>query len=673
VRLAAAILALCFAWAFAQAQPANSNQQAKDLAYRLGREMSLEGLETLVAARNVDLFAQYERGWREVTSNRKPQQPLPPAFEALIVSNYRDPVMGPALRTLCSANWTQYQTRELFDLMFAEWRSGKVRPSTYPIRDAVLRTDLEGIEAPLLEWIRAPDRPQMEDLKQVIGFLGRRRYEPAIPVIAGYLRDPDRWTGRTAGAALIDIGTPEAIEPVLARMAALRGEAASAQQKEEREFLANRIAALPATLPLAYARFRAALPENTRGYSITWLRTRKDMAALPDVLQHMGDAGGYGPSIEALIATDSPDIWRRARARAEELNTEGRLKGGEYLYAKSMLDEKIANPEQHFAAKRQAQASQKYYSERSELEREGAELRKLRASDPERYAATMRAQLAKRERHVRDNSGVLGAFGPRQELQAVGMQYLVLGHYVRFRLKRPRDALELYAAAQRDDMVAGGFAIGDTWQYDLRDPQRAATEYRAFLAAIRQMPHRMQRDEEVVLKWADRWVQAQLAYLAGGTTFSGALKGDDLIGATYATFMGAASVAEDVFEGGELMRLLDAPAAADRERIVKMLQGLPVSAFSLAYGTPFLGYMPDARSVLDFLRRRDPAGYASACYFGVIEVVEKEGAHGRAGMMVPGVMDPAQGKGLREAKARFLRERRVTVDVKGLEALQRGE
>ena len=668
---AAAFLACALAHAQAPKQPApsNSNQEAKDLAHRLGREMSLEGLETIVAARNVDLFNQYERGWREVTSNRKPQQPLPPAFEALIIRNYQDPVMGPALRTLCSANWTHYQTRELFDLMFAEWRSGKGRPSTYPIRAAGRRTELQGIEAPLLAWIQAPDRPQMEDLKQVIGFLGRRKYEPAIPVIAGYVRNPDRWTERTAEAALLDIGTPEAIEPVLTRMAQMRGDPVGAEQKEDREFLASRIAQLPATLPLPYARFRAALPEGVRSYSLTWLTKRKDEAALPDALDYMGEPSGYPRALEALVATESIDVWKQARTRVERLKVEGRLNDGQYMYASRMLDDKIANPEKHFAEKRQAAASQKYFAQRSELERESADLRKLRQSEPERYVAAMKAQLAKQEKFIRDNRGVLGNFGPQEELKSLGMQYLVLGHYVRFRLKRPRDALDLYEAAQRDGMVAGGFAIGDTWQHDLRDPQRAATEYRSFLSEIRQMPRREGREEEALLRWADRWVQAQVAYLEKRTTFSGTLKGDDLIGATMATFLGAASVAEDVFDGSQLMRLFDALANVDRAQVAKMLQSLPPSAFALAYGTPFLGYLPDARSILAFLQRQDPVGYASACYFAIIDLAEKEGAKGRTEMMVPGVTDPARGKALREAKARFMAERKIKVDARDLAKL----
>ena len=669
VGLATAILACAFAHAQAPKQPAgpaNRNQEAKDLAHRLGREMSLEGLETIVAARNVDLFAQYERGWREVTSNRKPQQPLPPAFEALIIRNYQDPVMGPALRTLCTSNWTHYQTRDLFDLMFAEWRSGKVRPSTYPIRDAVLQTELQGIEAPLLEWIQAPDRPQMEDLKQVIGFLGRRKYEPAISTIAGYVRNPDRWTERTAQAALIDIGTTESIEPVLERMAQLRGEPVTAQQKEDREFLASRVAALPASLPLPYAKFRAALPENVRRHSLTWISQRRDMSALPDALEYMGDEGGYGPALQALIATDSPDVWKQARARAEQLNTEGRLKGGEYLYAKSMLDEKIANPEKYFAEKRQQAASQQYYKERSDLDRQVTELKKLRATDPERYVKEMKAQLAKNEKYIRDKSGVLGTYRPQDELRAVGLQYLTLGHFVRFRLKRPRDALELYAAAQRDDMIGGGFAIGDTWQHDLRDPKRAAAEYKEFLVAVRRAPRSSQQEEQAVLKWADRWVTSQLAYLDKGTTFSGTLKGDDLVGATMATFLGAASVSDEVFDGLPMNRMFDSPESVDRAQVAKVLQGLPTSAFAQAYGTPFLGYLPDARAVLAFLRRQDPAGYASACFFAIVDLADKEGkATGRTAEMLPGF-----GKGkagvLLDARTQFMREHRITVDAKDL-------
>src|SRR5205823_3818774 len=109
------------------------------------------------------------------------------------------------------------------------------------------------------------------------------------------------------------------------------------------------------------------------------------------------------------------------------------------------------------------------------------------------------------------------------------------------------------------------------------------------------------------------------------------LKSDDLIGATFATMLGMMSVAEDVFDGGVFGRFFNNPESVDRAQVAKVLQGLPTSAFAQAYGTPLLGYLPDARSILAFLRRQDPAGYASACVFAVVDSADREGlANGRA-------------------------------------------
>jgi len=180
------------------------------------------------------------------------------------------------------------------------------------------------------------------------------------------------------------------------------------------------------------------------------------------------------------------------------------------------------------------------------------------------------------------------------------------------------------------------------------------------------MPRRPQPEDEALLQWADRWVNAQLAYLDKGTTFSGTLKGEDLMGATMATFLGAASVAEDIFDEGAFGKLVSNPETLDREKVAKMLQGLPVSAFAQAYGTPFLGYLPDARSILAFLRRQDPAGYASACFFGIVDVADREGkASGHAMEVLPGFGKNKAGP-LLEARTQFMREHRITVDAKDL-------
>lgn len=647
-------LACALAYAQAPAPSTNPNAQAKDLATRLGREQSLEGLETIVAARNVDLFAAYERGWREATAGRPPQ-PLPATIEALIVKHYQDPVMGPALRTLCSANWTPYRTRALFDLMFAEWRSGKVRPSTYAIRDAVLRTDLAGIEPPLVEWLQARDAPAPEDMKAIVGFLGRRGYQPAVPVLAALQAQGDRGVEQMASMALLEIRTSEAIEAVLARLAALRGSSASGAQREEREFVALRVAELPPSVPLPYARLRAALPEGVRTHSLAWLGVRKDLDAVPDALAVLGDTSQYPRSLEALVASDSPEVWKQARAEVERLKREGRLNDGQYRYASTLLDGKIADPEKHFAETRQRRLAQELHERRDTLSKGRAEAQKLRATDPEKYVVAMRDYLAALERLVDEYRQLPTATGAHND---IAWDYLDLGHFVRFRMKRPREALDLYAASQRSDGRLGGYAVADTLQFDLRERERALAEYRKLQVEASKASAKGGREEQAIAHWAQRWLAAQVHYLVTGKAFSGSVGLEDVSGAGMWLFLGgAAGGREDVFG----LAVIQDPRP-DPKEVTRVLQALPASGFVLMRTAGLVGVMLDARSILAYLDRQDPAGYASATLFGVVEMAEREAEGGQYARLLPGMPAPgAQPSPMGEAKKRFLRERRIDV------------
>ena len=239
IRLIVAALALAPSIALAQA---NSNEEAKQLAQRLGRERSVEGLQTIVDTRNRELLEWYERGWR-TTSEKERDVPVPAAIEAIIVKNYRDPVVGAPLRTLVSANWTPYRSRELFDLMFEEWRTGKERPTTYPIREGIFRTNLQGIEPIVLAWLAEDPGPGEYDANAIMAFLSRRKYAPAVPVLAKRLAAKNAGDGITIASWLMEMGTPEALAVLRDRMAWAEGRTGGVA---ERKYIADAIADLPA-------------------------------------------------------------------------------------------------------------------------------------------------------------------------------------------------------------------------------------------------------------------------------------------------------------------------------------------------------------------------------------------------------------------------------------------
>ena len=76
----------------------------------------------------------------------------------------------------------------------------------------------------------------------------------------------------------------------------------------------------------------------------------------------------------------------------------------------------------------------------------------------------------------------------------------------------------------------------------------------------------------------------------------------------------------------------------------------------------FVGLLPDAETILAYLRRQDPAGFASASIFGVVDHAQRQPEDGMSRVLAPGLaVDPKAPSALATAKDRFLRERRVRI------------
>jgi hypothetical protein len=651
VKRAIAFAALLFACALCAAQPAEPqksvNEQARQLAERLGRERNVEGLETIVRARNVDLIAAYDRGLRNATLGKPVRPPLPAEIEAIIVRNYADPVIGGALRVLCTGG-ADYQTRALFDLFYAEWRSGKVRPSTYPMRDSVLRTTAEGVEKPLLDWVMAADPPQPEDRRAIIGFIGRRHYQPAAAPFIAMLRKGDREAEIALVHALVDIGGPEAIQAAIDYIPILRS-TPPRDNADAWKYLAQRIAGLPASVPIPYKRFRAVLPESERSYSLAWLSVRKDLDAVPDALALMGEPNGYPRALDALVATDSPEVWKRARAEVERLKGVGRLNDGQYRYASRTLDGKIADPRTHFAEQRQAERNREYEAKRQALGAQRTAASELRTS-PGAYIKASREHLAAEERLAAEYRDLpQAAVGLRSE---VGNRYLELGHLARFKLKQPKEALELYEAAKRNGNGLGALAVADMYQFDLDDRAQAIVRYAA-MRDEKQGADQTHNDMEAALgRFARAWLAHQVAYIEKGATFSGPVHPETCAAVALIAVYGSgdASGSGDYLDVGPIQRLLQQRSGAggvklsdaDRKSLGETLASFPASTFVLMRAGPYVAHLPDANAILAFLGKHDPAGFASACYFSM--------AAGES---------PAATEAFRNAAARFNRDHKI--------------
>lgn len=272
-----------------------------------------------------------------------------------------------------------------------------------------------------------------------------------------------------------------------------------------------------------------------------------------------------------------------------------------------------------------------------ELDLQRREAAKLLASNTSAYVKAMRAYLGGAEALIERYPASKRSSDARTQLAGY---YLNLGHIARFKLKRPSEAIELYEAARRAGSRAGGLAIADLYQFDVGDAKRAAGQYRKVLATVPDMQSSGEPSSSFA-PWLGRWIEAQVRYLETGARFTGRLTQDDtrvagLVGA------GMISVPEEVFDFGSAMRKVDKSKPGE---IAQVLSELPPSTVALLASSAYLFLLPDSGSILAFLQRHDPAGFASACLFMIVEMQELEGRKPSDAMS--------------EAKSRFLAERKV--------------
>ncbi|MEP7261865.1 MAG: hypothetical protein ABI669_11710, partial [Usitatibacter sp.] len=619
--------------AAAQAPATNSNAQAKELAQRLGRERNAEGLETILKTRNLDLLDAYMRGSNDTGSKRWNEErklnPIPADIEALMLRYYAEPVVGGRLVVLCS-NATACQTRELFDLMLADWRSKKARE--FAIKEAVLRSQAPGTSEALTRWLEAADAPTGDALNSTISELGQRKYAPAVPALAKALAKTNAGGPRTnATSALGQIGTADAAEALLVRLAVLKKAPVNEDNTREAIGIVGNLTQF--AVPVSYARVGPMLPESAPEYATYWLDKRKDLAAVPDVLLLLGDSKHYPRALDALVATDSPEVWKQARVAVEKAKQQGRMGDGQYRFASQRLDEKIANPAKHAAEQKALGLEREFSTHYGLLQKDLNDARRLKDPDPAAYVKAVREYAAAMIRLAASYPGLMSA---QNAVASLGQQYLELGHFVRFRQKDTRGALELYAAAQARGAQLSGLAIADTYQFDLRDKQKALAEYRKLLEPAPVSPYG--RDEQAALKaWAQRWIAAQVANLETGKKFSGALSGEEVAVAQF--LVGGPVQSGDPFGLTSLYNLARGGGKpVDRAEIERRLSALPPSTFALLASISYASYLPDARSILAFLARHDPAGFATAIWFALLDMVDaKPEARGYAEAFAPGM------------------------------------
>jgi hypothetical protein len=249
-----------------------------------------------------------------------------------------------------------------------------------------------------------------------------------------------------------------------------------------------------------------------------------------------------------------------------------------------------------------------------------------------------------------------------------------LGHVARFRLKQAPKAIELYEMGyQASRPLAASFDIADTYQFDLQDKPLALEAFRRLQAELQRIPRSTNDIEVASSAWAKRWVAWQIRYLETGQRFSGSLTREDVRGASLYVVFGTEIVTNRDYLGiRALYRQLERGARArgksgrdlDRVEIRRALEALPPSSLTLLGAAMLVTLLPDAESILRFLDRNDPAGYATACFFSMLNLVDDQAAGDpRMAGLFPGLAmgPPGPAHPLRVAAARFLEQRKVSL------------
>ncbi len=265
-----------------------------------------------------------------------------------------------------------------------------------------------------------------------------------------------------------------------------------------------------------------------------------------------------------------------------------------------MTDSRAVDPARH-ATQRQAQERpDELEQRRHEVKPSAYELDGLRQRDFNAYLERSRqrieglAALAESFRDARDVDTL------RNE---IANDYARIGHGLRFRLKDPRGALEMYAASDRWRPFLGGLWIADTLQFDLGDTRAAAAQYRTLLSRMNARVPSRNEEENLLALWTTRWLEHQLAYLESGKPFNGAIGHDESQSLKAVLFWSGVAGPHD---GLDLPRH-DAGDALIRAAIDK----LPASTYMLARIMPLV-LKRDLTTDLAPLRRFDPAGYTMA-------------------------------------------------------------
>jgi len=565
----------------------------EDDAARIGREANVEGLRALVAEHNPLLIYRATSAW-----NFGGSRELPAPLEALVVEHYNDRAIQRSLLSLLARaidaqneRYPKYRTRRLFDLLYADLKSGQ---DSHHYAICIIATDL-AVDAELAALL-----PQLDPAaaNELIMFLGHRKYAAAVPALqALQARVPhDKNVNQMlerVDQAYVQIGTPQAMQALYARLRTL-GQMKDEKAAQEVWHILVYLNQQPPGSPPAYAELRAALPTELNDSSwdqlIRLIERRKEKTGVLDLQRAITQSKRADEAVSAILAVGTPDDWRIARQEVERAD---KLSPSQVSSLQRRLDDAIADPAKFAEQRRQRERTEQMYRAQGDFAREKGRLNQIRKAEPKRYAAEMGPLLERWEAEVAKYSDVPASAGARQQ---IGQEYMQLATMQRFELRQPDQAIATYEKTRHIqpqeafDLVA--LFIADIQRFDKRDTAKALASYRQALASMSAGAARAGGDARMLLAFRP-WLESEIAYLERGKRFTGPVVRDDMAAGSLWLMLGTAQ------------------APAEPPADAKALAQLPPSEFQIARAFPSVLSL-EPKEMLAFFEKHDPAGYLTA-------------------------------------------------------------
>ena len=175
--------------------------RGRTLAKRLGTQGDYEALTLLASMEASDLLVAFRDGHGQRTTS-----PL----EALVLQYHSNPKVGPMVVSMLG----RHRSRPLFDVLMADWREQRL-PYLYAHLQALLRTDLPGVEPEVLPWL-ADDQGNV-NFAVARFLLDERRWAPAGKPVAALLQICPAGQASELAALALGLDTQEIVDAMTRR------------------------------------------------------------------------------------------------------------------------------------------------------------------------------------------------------------------------------------------------------------------------------------------------------------------------------------------------------------------------------------------------------------------------------------------------------------------------